>query len=156
VSLSSIGDSSRTNSGRQTPNLLVISASLSQLERSLFGSGFLITMDRRIEIVINQIETQKDCAWDVGVLARLVHLSPSRLRHLFKEETGTTLVRHLRDLRVRRGEFLVRTTFLTVKEVAGRLGMTTPHFVKEFKRMYGVRPSSYRVDRKMVLSVSRI
>jgi AraC family transcriptional regulator of arabinose operon len=104
-------------------------------------------MDRRIEIVINTIESHLDRPWEIGALSELVNLSPSRLRHLFKEETNTTLVRFIKDLRFKRAEFLLRTTFLTIKEVAVAVGLTSvSHFAREFKRIYGVGPSTYRIN----------
>lgn len=102
-------------------------------------------MDRRIEIVIRNIESRLEKSWDIVELATLVNLSPSRLRHLFKEETKTTLVRFIRELRFKRAEFLLRTTFLSVKEIAGEVGLASvSYFVREFKRRHTVGPSTYR------------
>jgi AraC-like DNA-binding protein len=40
---------------------------------------------------------------------------------------------------------LLTTTFLSVKEIVRRIGLTDEsHFVRDFKRIYGMTPSEYR------------
>ena len=102
-------------------------------------------MDRRIELVISQIESDVARAWETAELAALVNLSASRFRHLFREETGLSVVLYLRELRLERAELLLRTTFLSIKEVMSEAGMSsTSHFVHYFKARYGMTPSGYR------------
>ena len=69
-------------------------------------------MDQRVQIVRSAIE--RDCrrAWTITALAKLVNLSPSRLRHLFKSETGITPNQFIKEVRLREAEKLLRTTFL--------------------------------------------
>lgn len=102
-------------------------------------------MDRRIELLIAKMESDTAAAWNVTNLAALVNLSPSRLRHLFKEEIGTTPANYLKNLRLRRAEFLLSTTFLSVKEIVTQVGLGSgSHFVREFKRIRGTSPTNYR------------
>ena len=92
-----------------------------------------------------EIETNLAREWTTVQLGALVHLSSSRFRHLFKEETGRTIKEYLRERRLERVEFLLRTTFLSVKEVIGDTGASSmSHFVRYFKRRYGVTPTGYR------------
>lgn len=102
-------------------------------------------MDQRVQIVRSAIE--KDCrrAWSIAALARLVNLSPSRLRHLFKAETGITPNQFIKEVRLSEAERLLRTTFLRVKEIMNRVGfLDESHFAHEFKKTYGESPSKYR------------
>ena len=102
-------------------------------------------MDRRIELVITQIDMDVARAWETAELAALVNLSASRFRHLFKEETGESVGSYLRERRLERAELLLRTTFLSIKEVMSEAGVSSmSHFVEYFKRRYGVTPSGYR------------
>jgi len=103
------------------------------------------SMDQRIQIVRSAIE--KDCrrAWTITSLAKLVNLSPSRLRHLFKAETGLTTNKFLREVRLREAEKLLRTSFLRVKEIMNRVGfLDESHFGHQLKKTYGLSPSQYR------------
>jgi transcriptional regulator GlxA family with amidase domain len=102
-------------------------------------------MDRRIELVIAQIEADVARPWEIAELAALVNLSASRFRHLFKEESGVAVSLYLRERRLERAELLLRTTFLSIKEVRSEAGVSSmSHFVEYFKKRYGVTPSEYR------------
>ena len=105
----------------------------------------LITMDRRIERAISKIKTDPARPWDLATLAALVNLSPSRFRHLFKQETGSTPAQFLKEVRVRKAQRMLRTTFLSVKQVLKQVGLTSNiHFVSDFRRLYGMTPTAYR------------
>jgi transcriptional regulator GlxA family with amidase domain len=102
-------------------------------------------MDRRIELVIAEMEAQISRPWTTRELAALVNLSESRLRHFFKQETGSTPAQFLRASRIRKAEVLLRTTFLSIKEICSLVGLNTgSHLVREFKRIYGKTPTAYR------------
>jgi len=77
-------------------------------------------------------------------IAEAVRLSPSHLRHLFKEKTGKSLTRYMRELRLQRAKHLLETTFLAVKEVAANVGIEgVSHFVRDFEKAYGMSPARY-------------
>lgn len=102
-------------------------------------------MDRRVQIVQSAVETDFRREWTNQALAELVNLSTSRLRHLFKAEAGQTPTQFLKAVRLREAEKLLRTTFLSVKEIMNRVGfLDESHFGHEFKKAYGMAPSKYR------------
>jgi AraC family transcriptional regulator of arabinose operon len=103
-------------------------------------------MDRRIQVVSSALETDFRRAWDIVQLGRLVNLSGSRLRHLFKAEMDQTPTQYLKAVRMRQAAILLRTTFLSVKEIMNRVGISNEsHFVHEFKKTHGLAPTKYRV-----------
>lgn len=107
-------------------------------------------MDRRIELVIAQLEADTSRAWDARTLGEQVNLSASRFRHLFKQETGTTPGRYLREVRFRKAEALLRTTFLSLKEIADKVGLVSlSHFMKDFKQRNGMTPREYRIASRL-------
>jgi len=102
-------------------------------------------MDRRIELVIAKLKTEPALAWDFAALAVLVNLSPSRFRHLFKQETGTTPAQYLKEVRLRRAAKLLRNTFLTIKQILKDVNLgSNAHFVRDFRKLYGITPTAYR------------
>jgi two-component system, response regulator YesN len=103
-------------------------------------------MDERVRIVIAHIEHNTDKSQNsLKELADAVHLSTSRLAHLFKAETGVPITRYLRESRMRIAKQLLEGTFLNVKEIMFRVGVNDEsHFVRDFKRIYGVTPGQYR------------
>ncbi len=102
-------------------------------------------MDRRIALVISQLQARISSPLNLIEIARDVNLSSSRLRHLFKNETGQTPAQYLKQLRMQRSEILLRTTFLSIKEIVNKVGfMNSSSFVREFRRIYGLSPTAYR------------
>jgi AraC family transcriptional regulator, arabinose operon regulatory protein len=102
-------------------------------------------MDRRIELVIARMKSDSAVAWDTPTLAAMVNLSPSRFRHLFKQETGKGPAQYMKEFRLRKAEKMLRTTFFTVKQVLKHVGLgSNAHFVHDFRKMYGMTPTAYR------------
>jgi len=111
-------------------------------------------MDRRIELVISKIDSDPGSC-SLPALAALVLLSPSRLRHLFKQETETTPSHYLKTARLVKAELLLRTTFLSVKEIMNLVGLPSSHYVREFRREYGLSPTEYRQKNGLTTNRSR-
>jgi transcriptional regulator GlxA family with amidase domain len=83
--------------------------------------------------------------FSLGEMAESVNLSPPYFCYLFKSITGVPPARYLKSLRLKHAATLLTTTFLSVKEIVRRVGCTDEsHFVRDFKRLYGVTPSEYR------------
>jgi AraC-like DNA-binding protein len=81
----------------------------------------------------------------LGEFAQSVNLSVWRLCHIFKSDVGMPPMRYLRLLRMERAKDLLESSFLSVKEIAYRVGLNDEsHFVRDFKATYGSSPSCYR------------
>lgn len=77
--------------------------------------------------------------------AQSVNLSVWRLCHIFKSDVGVPPMRYLRVLRMERAKDLLESSFLSVKEIAYRVGLNDEsHFVRDFKATYGSSPACYR------------
>lgn len=103
-------------------------------------------MDLRIQRVIVLIEEEHDRGLSLAGMARVVGLSPSRLRHKFKSEVGVTPTAYLQTIRFRKAKELLTTNHLTVKEVRAAVGISSDsYFTHQFKRAFGIPPSRSRI-----------
>ncbi len=99
--------------------------------------------DRRISAVLVTLDANPPKS--LRELAPLVNLSFSRLGHLCKAQTGTTLMKHAGSCRLQRAANLLLQTESQVKEIAYVVGYQHPSsFVRAFRRKFGVRPTDYR------------
>ena len=102
-------------------------------------------MAERVKRVIEMMQGDPSRTFTLGKMAASVNLSPPYFCYLFKSITGVSPAKYLKALRMRQAATLLTTTFLSVKEIVRRVGLTDEsHFVRDFKRLYGVTPSNYR------------
>jgi len=87
-------------------------------------------------------------------IARRIALSPRQLERLMLDYTGQSPLRLYMQLRVERARELLVTSNRPVIDVAVRAGFSsTSHFSAWYKRIYGVRPSDMRPNRRMSMRV---
>jgi AraC-like DNA-binding protein len=102
-------------------------------------------MDRRVQKVVDHMKANLGQELELDEVARSVNLSPSRLRCVFKTETGMPPTQYLKQLRMEEARELAQNTFLNVKEIMNRLGLRDEsHFVRDFKKIHGLTFSQYR------------
>jgi AraC-like DNA-binding protein len=78
-------------------------------------------------------------------VAELVHVSPSRVRHLFKDVTGVSFKEYVTQVRIAEAKRLLLGTDLSVAEVAREVSYTNLHqFYKVFARSCAMSPGEYR------------
>ena len=104
-------------------------------------------MDPRVQQVVTRLREEFWQEQSFPEMAQVVNLSPSRLRYLFKREIGVAPAHYLRAFRLERAKELLETTFLSVKEITSRIGVRDQsHFIREFKKTYGLTPAQYRLS----------
>ena len=102
-------------------------------------------MEPRIHRAIRLMTVDLGREVSLNELAQSLNLSASRLRHLFKDETGVSPLQYLKLQRMQRAKELLEATFLNVKEVMLKVGVKDKSsFVRDFKKVYGLSPSRYR------------
>src|SRR5436190_5080338 len=111
------------------------------------GAGLCrAAMDSRVREVVRMID-RNPCT-SVRNLARIVNLSVSRLEHVFKQETGTTLLQFRDQRRLQRAAHLLSTTELPIKQIAWFSGYRHPsNFNRAFQRKFGRTPLGFRFNR---------
>jgi len=78
-------------------------------------------------------------------VAGLVHVSPSRVRHVFKDVTGVSFKEYVTQVRVAEAKRLLLGTDLSVAEIARAVSYTNLYqFYKVFYRSCAMSPGEYR------------
>ena len=81
----------------------------------------------------------------VQEVTEVTAITSTYFSRLFKEETGTTFIQYLTDLRMNRAKELLALPDVKVGEIAEQVGYTNYyHFAKTFKKQIGVTPTDYR------------
>jgi len=112
------------------------------------------TRDRRVQVVRVLLEGSFDRKLGLREMSAEVNLSPWRLAHLFKSETGMSPQRYLTLVRLQRAKNQLETSFRSVQEIGAAVGIPNPsQFTKSFKAAYGMTPVEYRKVHLRVASV---
>lgn len=102
-------------------------------------------MAERVKRVIEIMQNDPSRTLSLKEMAQAANLSAPYFCYLFKSITGVPPAKYLKILRMEQAATLLTTTFLSVKEIVRRVGLSDDsHFVRDFKRIYGVTPSEYR------------
>ncbi len=101
--------------------------------------------DPRIQIVLDFVDSAPSEAVSIESAAAVVYLSPSRFRHLFKEQMGISFHSYLIRLRLERVRYLLQSSRLTILQIAEQLDVQDlSHLMRDFKRTYGMSPGALR------------
>jgi len=106
-----------------------------------------VAADRREQIRPVLAYVDRNCRDSITLedVAELVHVSPSRVRHVFKDVTGVSFKEYVTSVRVAEAKRLLLSTDLSVAEIARRVSYTNLHqFYKVFYRSCAMSPGEYR------------
>ncbi|CAN7287793.1 AraC family transcriptional regulator [Paenibacillus sp. LjRoot153] len=78
-------------------------------------------------------------------LSEGIHMNSSYVSRIYKSVMGSNFSEHLAGIKMKHAESLLRETDLSIKEIAAKLGYTSPrYFANVFKENFGCTPKSYR------------
>jgi len=98
-----------------------------------------------LALVNHQCMTQLDQGFGVKELASLLSISESHLRSRFRNETGLSLGRHMRRLRLQKAMGLLLQTDQPVTRISERCGFDSVFsFSRSFRRFSGLSAREYR------------
>lgn len=105
-------------------------------------NGKLDAVDRAVSFIATHYDQPLDLAW---LAANVAFVSPSHLGRLFRQELRVSPLRHLKQVRLERAAQLLRSSAVSVADLALRVGYrNVSHFVRDFRSMFGVTPLGYR------------
>ncbi|MBM3818039.1 MAG: helix-turn-helix transcriptional regulator [Acidimicrobiia bacterium] len=109
------------------------------------GVAPVATTDPRVLGAIEIIKSRLDGPVTLADVAREVHISPSRLRHLFAEETGLPFRRYVLWQRLQQVFGMMTTATLT--DAAHAAGFAdAAHMTRTFRRMLGIAPTNLEAE----------
>jgi two-component system, response regulator YesN len=109
------------------------------------STGYLNKMER----VKLFIEKNSDKKINLNHVAEEVCLSPKYLSRLFKENSGTGFNEYRLKIKIEKAEKLLKTTDLTVNQIAIQLGYKNPEsFIRIFEKSLGQTPTQYRLKNR--------
>jgi AraC family transcriptional regulator, arabinose operon regulatory protein len=106
------------------------------------------THDRRIDSVLGElatlgIPTWRRCQWERLAVQR--GISYSRFEHLFRQRTGLSPRRFVKQLCLLEAKRLLEEGSISIKEVMITVGFADPsHFYRDFRALTGLGPKAYR------------
>jgi AraC-like DNA-binding protein len=105
----------------------------------------------RIGKAIQFIEANNQKNFYIQQLAELSFMSIRNFQRVFKEATGLSPNDYLLDLRIHNASKLLTDTDSAIYEVANQVGITDwTYFSKAFKKKFGISPTIYRKQKKVV------
>ncbi|RED53157.1 helix-turn-helix domain-containing protein [Cohnella lupini] len=102
-------------------------------------------MSRKVRQALDYMEKHyADASVDTDTVARQLGISRDYLRHMFKEETGQTVLDRLTDIRMERASAMLDDGKLKVYEIAERVGFrNSQYFSQVFRKSKGMSPLEY-------------
>ncbi len=98
-----------------------------------------------VEQVLKYIESLPPGQVTLAKAAKHVHMNPSYLSQLFKQQQGTNFIDYVTKIRLTEAKRLLTVTTLRISEIAERLGYSDlAYFTTIFKKSCQVTPTEYR------------
>lgn len=110
----------------------------------LFAKQKNSRVDPRVEEVLYILAERMHESLTIKEISLSIGLSVSRLQHLYKENTGETVIETLNRMRIKQACYLLTHTKLTASEAAYNVGFQNyNHFTRQFQRFIGLSPREF-------------
>ena len=113
-----------------------------EIARTLSKASFMDTRASRIEAFVNShLQHPLKC----NDLAKEIHLSSSRTRHIVREYFGMSFTQLVNTYRLQRAAILLESTELTVGAISAMVGFCDQAYMTRlFSRRYNMSPGAWR------------
>jgi len=102
------------------------------------------SLDNRVQAAVEFMAAYIADKIALADIAAAVSLSPSRLSHVFKTQTGLAPLQYLEMRRLERAKQLLERTALSIKEIAAEVGYDPFYLSQRFKQQTGLAPRDFR------------
>ena len=101
--------------------------------------------EERLDDVLRYINENLEKDLSVEVLAEKYYAHPNHFIRAFKDKTGYTPAKYVKQKRIESSKRLLESTDLSAAEITERLGFSdSAHFSRVFKEYYNMPPAHYR------------
>lgn len=132
------------------PDIRSVSDTLAEYGLELHDE--LIFLERKRDVVWKVVEyMEQHYSEDLSLtsLAEEFFLAPTYLAKCFKDKTGSSVMQYLEGYRMQRAQELLRSSSLSISEIALKSGYNdSNYFTRSFRKYSGVTPREYRNSRK--------
>lgn len=121
-----------------------ISHALNEFIESVYSSQDAKKM-RQLKPAIEFMRENYDQPLTLPDIAKTVHLSVSRMAHLFRDQMGMTIVDFLTNIRINRAKQMLLTTDKNCTQICFEVGYNNQsYFNRVFKQITGMTPRQFR------------
>src|SRR5919108_1933720 len=113
-------------------------------------ADIVVTRDRKVDL--STLCSKVNPSPPAEMVAAALNISVTYARHVFKQQVGLSCSAYVKIVRLENARQLLLAGQLRVKEIMARVGYNDfSHFVRDYKRQHGERPSQTRLalDRTM-------
>lgn len=105
----------------------------------------LASQTTAVSTVKAYIESHLSEELDRDTLASMVYLNADYLSHLFKKDTGSSLINYIIDCRIARSKELLLKGEMNIRDIAITCGFQNiSYFSRQFKKSTGMTPRQFR------------
>ncbi len=109
------------------------------------GISVVGQMDERLDNLLRFIHENLDKNLSIDVLAEKYFAHPNHFIRAFRDKTGQTPAKYIKQKRLESAKRLLESTDLSVCEIIDKIGISdTAHFSRAFKEQYNFAPLKYR------------
>ncbi|MCE5302313.1 MAG: AraC family transcriptional regulator [Planctomycetaceae bacterium] len=113
--------------------------------RNCCGEVSPVPHARKLASIVAMLQTNHERIFSYEELAKMVELSPSRFKSLFRAYTGRSVVQYQNWLRINRAKDLLLSGEYSVTEAAKNVGFPDVfYFSRLFRKLTGYNPSYFR------------
>ncbi len=111
----------------------------------------------RLKPVLVYIDNHLSEQFTLTGLAQMLYISEERFGHLFREGIGQSPLQYVKEIRLRKAAYLLKTGEYTVTEVANAVGYCDyNHFGRSFRKRFGCTPNQVRLGKVGVECVEEV